>query len=76
MTTWTEKLVISIITFIILGLSAWTCGALSTLQQELPAIYATKSELHRSEDIIENRLTRMENRIIGEIRNLKSEQNL
>lgn len=76
MTSWTEKLVITIITFIILGLSAWTCSALSTLQQELPSIYATKSELHRSEDIIENRLTRMETRIIGEIRNLKSEQNL
>lgn len=38
MTSWTEKLVISIITFIIIGLSTWTCGALATLQQELPAI--------------------------------------
>ena len=70
MNNWTEKLVISIITFIILGLSAWTCGALNSLQQELPAIYATKSELHRSEDVIENRLTRMEGRILHAIKNI------
>lgn len=73
MTTWIEKLVISVITFIILGLSAWTCGALSTLQQELPATYATKMELHRSEDIIESRLTRMETRIINEIKSINKE---
>ena len=73
MNNWIEKTMITLIAAIILGISAWTCSAVANLQQTLPATYATKSEVNRTEDIIQSRLTRMEGRIIAEIKSLKPE---
>ena len=67
MTTFTEKLILTVIASIILSLSAWTCSAISNLKTELPTTYATKAELNRAEDFIESRLSRMACRIITAI---------